>query len=241
MSHPKKLNVGDQISSSESRWSFEGATVSNFQEHAKKSIPFYDQGHQLILQLSDFFVKEPGMCYELGCSRGVLTHDLALRHQGKGVKWIGVDCSKDMISSAQKEFGDSDWLSYLCDDMSTVELSPSDFIVAHYSIQFTPPRLRQDIINRIYQNLNWGGALVLFEKVRGADARFQDMMTQLYMDYKLSQGYQPEEILAKNQSLKGVLEPFSTEGNLGLLKRAGFQDITTVFKYLCFEGFLCIK
>ena len=47
--------------------------------------------------------------------------------------------------------------------------------------------------------------------------------------------------MAKSNSLKGVLEPFSTSGNLSLLKRAGFKDIMTVFKYGCFEGFLAIK
>ena len=38
-----------------------------------------------------------------------------------------------------------------------------------------------------------------------------------------------------------VLEPFSTQGNLDLLHRAGFVDIIAVCKYLCFEGFLAIK
>jgi len=26
-----------------------------------------------------------------------------------------------------------------------------------------------------------------------------------------------------------------------MLKRAGFKDITSIFKFLCFEGFLAIK
>jgi tRNA (cmo5U34)-methyltransferase len=47
--------------------------------------------------------------------------------------------------------------------------------------------------------------------------------------------------MAKTRSLKGVLEPFSTQGNIQLLKRSGFKDIMTVFKYGCFEGFLAIK
>ena len=29
--------------------------------------------------------------------------------------------------------------------------------------------------------------------------------------------------------------------HLGLLKRAGFTDIMTVYRYLCFEGFIAIK
>ena len=86
-----------------------------------------------------------------------------------------------------------------------------------------------------------GGAFLMFEKVRANDARFQDMMTQIYMDYKIKQGFNEKEIIQKSRSLKGVMEPFSTKGNYDLLKRAGFKDIITVFKYLCFEGILAIK
>ena len=57
----------------------------------------------------------------------------------------------------------------------------------------------------------------------------------------IGQGYNGDEINGKSRSLKGVLEPFSTQGNLDLLQRAGFVDVMTVFKYMCFEGFLAIK
>ena len=63
-------------------------------------------------------------------------------------------------------------------------------------------------------------------------------MSSLYTDYKLDNGYKPDEIIAKSRSLKGVLDPFSSQGNIDLLKRAGFVDIMTVMKYICFEGFL---
>ena len=81
----------------------------------------------------------------------------------------------------------------------------------------------------------------MFEKVRAPDARFQDIMSALYTEYKLDQNYTPNEIITKSRSLKGVLEPFSEQGNIDLLKRAGFVDIIIIFKYLCFEGFLAIK
>ena len=38
-----------------------------------------------------------------------------------------------------------------------------------------------------------------------------------------------------------MLEPFSTQGNVDMLRRAGFVDHMSVFKHLCFEGFLAIK
>jgi tRNA (cmo5U34)-methyltransferase len=38
-----------------------------------------------------------------------------------------------------------------------------------------------------------------------------------------------------------VQEPFSTQGYIDLYKRAGFVDIMSVIKWVCFEGFLAIK
>ncbi len=126
-------------------------------------------------------------------------------------------------------------------DIALCPYLASDLITACYTIQFVPPAVRQDLFNRVFKALNWGGAFILFEKVRACDARFQDIIQTLYTDYKLDKGYTPTEIINKARSLKGILEPFSTQGNLDLLKRAGFADIITIFKYLCFEGFLAIK
>ena len=50
-----------------------------------------------------------------------------------------------------------------------------------------------------------------------------------------------KQIIYKSKSLKGVMEPFSTQGNLDLLKRAGFKDIVSIMKFVCFEGWLAIK
>ena len=49
--------------------------------------------------------------------------------------------------------------------------------------KFIPPKHRQDLINKIYDSLDWGGGFLLFEKVRGSDARFQEMMQNIYIDY----------------------------------------------------------
>lgn len=49
------------------------------------------------------------------------------------------------------------------------------------------------------------------------------------------------EIISKAKSIKGVLEPFSSNANIEMLQRAGFKDIMTIYKRLSFEGFFCIK
>ena len=238
--------VGDGILAESSFWTFDNDTPKKFNNHAKRSIPFYEEGHSLIAQISDFFVHSNSVCYELGAATAVLLRKLAERHKNKqDVRWIGLDREPAMIKQAKAELKNlkngKKNIELIVDDINLHPYEPSDFIVSYYTIQFVPPRLRQKLINRIYETLNWGGAFVLFEKIRGPDARFQDLMSAIYTDFKISQGYNSEEILGKARSLKGVLEPFSTQGNLDLLKRAGFVDCAIMFKYNCFEGFLCIK
>ena len=146
-----------------------------------------------------------------------------------------------MLDRAKARTDGDDRASFVNDDLVTCSLEKSTMIVSYYTMQFINPRDRQNVFNKVYEALEWGGAFVLFEKVRAPDARFQDIMAQLYIDFKFDQGFDDVEILGKQRSLKGVLEPFSTQGNLDLLKRAGFTDMMTIMKSVSFEGFLAIK
>lgn len=233
--------VGDVIHAENANWRFSGDTSLNFDGHAQKSIPLYAHGHDLVLKLSDFFLHDKGLCYDLGCSTGQLSRALGERHQSKSVRVIAIDSEADMVKQATNRCAGLADVSIRHDDLLTCELAAADLIVCYYTLQFISPAERQHAFDRIYRALKWGGALVMFEKVRHPDARFQDIATSMYTDFKLEQGYTGDEIVAKARSLKGVLEPFSTAGNMGLLERAGFVDVTTIFKYVCFEGFLAVK
>lgn len=235
------LSVGDEISAANGRWNFGGAVSETFDAHVGRSVPFYDEGHDLVAKLSDFFLQEGSTCYELGCSTGRLTEMLGSRNADRDVSIVGIDIVPEMTDKARERCAHLPNVEIVTDDLVDVDLRPADLIVAYYTLQFVRPKNRQLVIDRLYQALNWGGALVLFEKVRGPDARFQDIATALYTDFKLDQGFEPDEIVGKARSLKGVLEPFSTQGNIDMLTRAGFVDVTTVMKYVCFEGFLAVK
>ncbi|MBF0215775.1 MAG: methyltransferase domain-containing protein [Candidatus Omnitrophica bacterium] len=240
----KKMDVGEGIIADNASWTFGSDTAKTFSGHVRRSVPFYDEGHDLVAKISDFFVKPGSVCYELGVSTGTLIDKLSRRHK-PSVKWVGLDSEGEMVSRAKEEMrangNKMKNVELAVEDVNLYEFQPADLIISYYTIQFIPPRLRQALIDKIYKALNWGGAFLIFEKVRAPDARFQDMMTAIYTDFKLEQKYSPEEIIAKSRSLKGVLEPFSTQGNLDLYKRAGFVDVMTVFKYVSFEGFLCVK
>ncbi len=233
-------NSGDNIKAQNANWKFHGEMVEHFEDHVSKSVPLYIEGHKLIENLSDYFIKEDSICYELGSSTGTLLQKIAKRNTFRKAQFIGIEIEEDMVNKANRLYQATN-LSFVSDDINSMAFEKSDMIISYYTIQFIHPKQRQHLFDKIYESLNWGGAFILYEKVRANDARFQDIMTNLYTEYKLDKGYSADEIISKTKSLKGVLEPFSTEGNLDLLKRAGFVDIMTVQKYMNFEGFLAIK
>ena len=236
------MGVGQNISAQNAGWTFGNNVPDTFVEHIKVSVPLYESGHELICNLSDFFVKPDSHVYEIGTSTGELLRKLAQHNaHKKDARFHGLDVEEAMVAAARKHCAGVDAVDIVIEDIRLAELQQSDLIVSYYTMQFIPPRHRQEIFDKIYKSLNWGGAFILFEKVRGPDARFQDILTQLYNEYKLKNGFQPTEIIEKSRSLKGVLEPFSTQANLDLMARAGFVDVMCIQRYLCFEGFLAIK
>ena len=101
LSLKKEFDVGEGIEASNARWTFSDKVPEKFSNHVKRSVPLYDEGHELVLKLSDFFIQENSICYELGVSTGALIKKLAKRH--KNTKFLGIDIEKKMIEQAQKE------------------------------------------------------------------------------------------------------------------------------------------
>ena len=221
-------------------WSFGGNLPNKFENHITKSVPHYLEGHQMIVRLSDYFLKERSVCYDIGCSTGNLLKKISAYSSKEKIKLIGIEKEKKMYNYAKSQINNKK-IKLLNKDFKGIKLVKSDMIISYYTIQFIAPSIRQSILNKIFKSLNWGGAFIMFEKTRGNDARFQDIWTAIYSDFKIEQGYSPEEIINKSRSLKGVLEPFSMKGNFDLLKRSGFEDIATIFKYVPFAGIISIK
>lgn len=237
------MKVGDKINTKTANWSFRGSVFKSFDKHIAKSVPLYKETISLYENLSDFFLIDKSKIIDIGCSTGTFLRKLYDRHKNNKEKKLfyqGFDTVNEMVSYSKKKSLNTK-IKFLKKNAFDVNYKNSCIVSSFYTIQFISPSKRQQLINKIFKGLHWGGAFFMIEKVRAPDARFQDIVNQIYFEYKISQGYTNNEIISKSRSLKGVLEPFSSKGNYDLLKRAGFKDILTVFKYGCFEGFLAIK
>ncbi len=237
-----KKNLGQNLKAANASWTFDKNVWKNFDEHINKSIPLYLLCHKTGLEISDFFLEKQSKVIDIGCSTGTFIKKLCKRHQNKNLEISGYDSVKKMILAAKKNNKNKKNVKFLNKDIVSHNLPKDiDLITSFFTLSFIKPSHRQKVFNKIYKSLSWGGAFIFFDKVRAPDARFQDIMTQIYTNYKLDRNFSPDEILNKSSSLKGVLEPFSTNENFLFLKRAGFKDYMTVFKFVTFEGFLAIK
>lgn len=242
MSYKKsKNNAGDNIITSKSNWSFGGDVPKTFDQHIKKSVPLYDLVHDLCLKYSEFFIRDGTNVYDIGSSTGTLIDKICKRNNQKKFEITGIDTQINMIKKAQEINKSNINANFIHGDIQQLNLIKSSLFFSLFTMQFIHPSERQKVYDIVYKNLEWGGGFIFFEKVRGPDARFQDMLNTIYSEYKLEAGYNETEILNKTLSLKGIMEPFTSEANIEFCARAGFKDIMVIFRFLCFEGYLAIK
>ncbi|MGX9295160.1 class I SAM-dependent methyltransferase [Tsukamurella paurometabola] len=219
---------------SQRRWSFASPTPETFDDHAARSIPDYHHGHHLVLALSDWFATGAGIV-DAGCSTGTLTGQLAARHPRTPVH--GLDIEPDMIAEARRR---TTAATFAVGDATTdLPPGPLDLVIAYHVVQFLTADERRTLYRAIAAKLRRGGALIVYEKVRAATAFAQDIETQLYHDFKTSQGLTAEQILGKSTSLRGVMHCMTDRDSDAALNEAGFET-HEVHRRLGFRGVLAV-
>ena len=237
-----KKKVDKNISMVGSGWSFKNIE-KKFDAHVKKSIPFYDEVHNLCLSCSEFFTHENATFLDIGCSTGTLIKKFSEKYNIKDhkLKFIGIDTVGSMIKEANRKNFDKRTNFKNSSILDFKYKNQLDLITSIFTIQFIKPSQRQNAFNNIYKILAKGGAFILFEKVLANNSKFQDVYNGIYNDFKRKNNFSEQEIAQKTLSLRGKLESFSSLENKDCLKKAGFKKINTIFKWLCFEGTICVK
>jgi tRNA (cmo5U34)-methyltransferase len=244
MSEPisTKKSVDDTISAVPGAWRFDAEVSRAFDAHVRKSVPFYDELQRMLVELSDYFVRDQSVIYDLGCSTGATLDLLAAHHAAKeNAQFIGVDLSESMVQEAQARVQRPN-VRFLHKNVLDVEFSPpANFVVSLYTLQFLTLTERRQLLTDINAGMVEGGALLLAEKTRAENSFFEDMWLELHWDFKRRQGLSPEQILEKANSLRGVLNPLTTEENIDLLFQTGFSRVEVFFKWYNWSGFLALK
>ncbi len=240
-----------------SHFRFDDNVASVFPDMIKRSVPGYNTILSMICDMSERYAQSDSHCYDLGCSLGAAT--LAI-HEGitaKNCKIIGIDNSKAMIkrcqiivdqlkSNADKGASDdretiSTPIELYCNNIESVLIEKASIVVLNFTLQFISMERRQAIIQKIYDGLLPGGILLLSEKVIFTDPPHQQLMTDLYHNFKRTNGYSDLEISQKRTALENVLQPETIDTHKTRLKAAGFNSADVWFQCLTFASLIAIK
>ena len=70
------MKVDKNIELKNKSWTFSGKVAKVFDKHVCKSVPYYLEGHDLILAYSDYFCGSNSIILDIGCSTGNLLYHL---------------------------------------------------------------------------------------------------------------------------------------------------------------------
>ncbi len=232
--------VDRDIVANEGDWAFDAQVAQNFDEHIRKSVPFYDEIQSMVLKLSEWFVRDNSVIYDLGSATGETISRLTRRYAGRKVKFVAVDSSKDMMEQARRKV-QAENVVFHANDVMDEKIRVADLVICLYTLQFLKIKDRRKVLRTIFQGLDSGGAAIIVEKIRGESSLFEAIWTELYSDYKLRGGLTEKQILQKACSIRGIVRPLTLKENIDMLEKTGFKQIDVFFKWCNYAGMLAVK
>ena len=203
----------------------------DFDQHIRQSIRGYDDLHNDVVKLSEYFVDEGTTVLDIGCSTGTLLKDIKEYNQ-VNAEYRGIEVEK----AFRLKGGDY----YVCDVRDFHWNVQCSLITSIFTLQFVPKKDRQAILSNIYDALVVGGAFIFAEKVYLNESYVQEMLTFCYYDYK-QETYTPDKILEKEKRLRNMMRPNTTDEILRMIGNAGFPSTTQFWQNHLFKGWICTK
>lgn len=223
---------------------FDQKVVEVFPDMIKRSVPGYTTIIDGIGELAQKYVQPSSRIYDLGCSLGAATLAIRQAITVNDCQIIAVDNSKAMIErcqSIQAGYNFDTPVDVQEADINDLEFKNASFVVLNFTLQFLPREQRQTLLNKIYDGLNPGGALVLSEKLTMGFSEIDQNIIDIHHNFKKLNGYSDMEIAQKRAALENVLIPDTREQHYQRFKTAGFSQYDTWFQYYNFASLIAVK
>ena len=218
-----------------------------FDEHIDKSIRGYQDLLSDIVSLSRYFVEKETNVYDIGCSTCKLTEAMLKKNQDiEDVHYYGIEVADgfvgDMKSREIKLNSDYSWnkIKFLHEDVRDSMISNASLITSVFTLQFMSMRDRLPMIKKVYNGLNEGGAFIFAEKTICENAKFQEMITFNFYDYK-RKFFDTKDIMDKEQTLRNIMKPNTWKQIEKYIYDAGFKDVQPFWRNHMFVGAIAVK
>lgn len=226
-------------------FSFDEKVVNVFPDMIQRSVPGYGTLISTIGIMAARYAQDDSHCYDLGCSLGAVTLSMRQRIKNNNCDIIAVDNSQAMIEKGQRLLAEDHHnnveVELICADLLDVEITNASVVVLNFTLQFIPVAERLALLQRIYQGLKPGGALILSEKLAFEDPSQDDFHIEAHHDFKRSNGYSDLEISQKRSALENVLIPETLAEHQTRLNQAGFEFVEKWFQCFNFASMVAVK
>ena len=223
-------------------FSFAGFT-KEYDQHIEQSIRGYVDLLSDCIALSEYFVEDGTVVFDVGCSTGTFLREIWRKNRDRcpNTRYIGIDIEDKFCNYWHEP--NNNCVNLLVADARTFQIPEKcSFVTSIFSLQFIPPRERQTIVDQIYSALVPGGALVVAEKTLSKLPRLNDMLTSLYYEIK-RQSFTEAEILAKERSLRSIMKLWSEEELVNSMIASGFSatNLQCFWRNHHFAAFVALK
>jgi tRNA (cmo5U34)-methyltransferase len=205
-----KNPCGDNLFFEEGQWQFNEKVSRVFPIHARKSIPGYQNVHDIvssIVQLSSTN-HENLRILDIGCSIGELEGKIINKVKSNFTLYA-VDSSDSMIQSCESMIRDDrvrfvyadarEYLRFFIKNNCSL-----DIIISLYTLQFLSEQDQYYLLKMISHALSPGGIFILADKFITRNDELNSIMRGNYEKFKIQQGFTQEEINGKSSALSGV-------------------------------------
>lgn len=223
---------------------FDEETVQVFTDMIARSVPGYMLTLPLIGLLAAKYVQADSVIYDLGCSLGAVSLSIRQQIDVPDCRIIAVDSSAAMVSRCREIVDNRPGMvpiEVVQDDIRTVSIASASVVVLNFTLQFISPAERDALVQKIYEGMRAGGALILSEKISFEDGEQNGRFTNIHHDFKRANGYSDLEISQKRTSLENVLISETIEQHQQRLALAGFSSADVWFQALNFASILALK
>lgn len=225
---------------------FNEEVASCFDDMVSRSVPFYDEIHRIIIDLLDRTKALQGTIYDLGCSTGstlTLIHRHLEQQKKRTPPMVGIDNSPAMLEKARDKFKENGVMNVdlRCQNIQDVKFENPSMVIMNYTLQFIPVPDRVRVLGEVHQSLMDEGIFVMAEKIKSPTMSVDELLTDLYYDFKRRNGYSELEISQKREALENVLVPLTSKRQMNMLKEAGFKRVEMIFRWYNFACYLGIK
>ena len=183
---------------------FNDEVANVFDDMVNRSVPGYEFLVENIGVLAKKFYQPNTVIYDLGSSLCACSLSILKKLENDKVNIFAVDSSEAMINTCKQNIRDKQ-IKFIHSDILDINIENSSIVILNLTLQFIPLKKRNNLLKKIFSQLNKGGVIIITEKIR-LDKKSDDIFFKNFHDFfKQNNGYTKEEIDRKKIALSETM------------------------------------